>query len=61
MTGCAGSVRSKMEANLTAILDTLAAKHIPVLLSGMLAPPNLGRSIGTRSVGCLPGSARGRA
>ena len=29
-------------ANLSAILDTLAAKHIPVLLSGMLAPPNLG-------------------
>ena len=31
-----------MEANLAAILDTLAAKHIPVLLSGMYAPPNLG-------------------
>jgi acyl-CoA thioesterase-1 len=30
------------EASLSAILDTLAAKHIPVLLSGMLAPPNLG-------------------
>ena len=29
-------------ANLSAILDTLAAKRIPVLLSGMLAPPNLG-------------------
>ena len=29
-------------ANLTAILDQLAAKHIPVLLSGMYAPPNLG-------------------
>ncbi len=28
--------------NLTAILDALAAKHIPVLLSGMYAPPNLG-------------------
>ncbi len=31
-----------MEANLAAILDTLAARHIPVLLAGMLAPPNLG-------------------
>ncbi len=31
-----------MEANLTAILDQLAARHIPVLLSGMYAPPNLG-------------------
>ena len=30
------------EANLTAILDTLKAKHIPVLFSGMYAPPNLG-------------------
>jgi acyl-CoA thioesterase-1 len=34
------------EANLTAILDTLAAKHIPVLLSGMYAPPNLGPQYG---------------
>ena len=32
----------QMEANLAAILDALAAKRIPVLLSGMLAPPNLG-------------------
>jgi acyl-CoA thioesterase-1 len=31
-----------MEANLAAILDALAAKHIPVLLTGMFAPPNLG-------------------
>ena len=31
-----------MEANLTFILDTLAARHIPVLLCGMYAPPNMG-------------------
>jgi len=31
-----------MEANLAAILDALAAKHIPVLLEGMYAPPNFG-------------------
>ncbi len=31
-----------MRANLTAILDKLAARHIPVLLAGMYAPPNLG-------------------
>lgn len=31
-----------MAANLTAILDALAAKHIPVLLTAMEAPPNLG-------------------
>jgi acyl-CoA thioesterase-1 len=30
-------------ANLTAILDKLAAKHIPVLLIGMYALPNLGQ------------------
>ena len=31
-----------MAANLTAILDALTARHIPVLLTGMYAPPNLG-------------------
>lgn len=31
------------EANLAAILDTLAERHIPTLLSGMYAPPNFGR------------------
>ena len=30
------------EANLAAILDNLKARHIPVLLTGMYAPPNLG-------------------
>lgn len=34
------------EANLGAILDRLAQEGIPVLLSGMLAPPNLGREYG---------------
>lgn len=34
------------EANLAAILDALAARNIPVLLSGMLAPPNLGPQYG---------------
>jgi acyl-CoA thioesterase-1 len=34
---------AQMQANLTAILDTLAQKHIPTLLSGMYAPPNLGQ------------------
>ena len=33
---------AEMEANLAAILDALAARKVPVLLSGMLAPPNLG-------------------
>ena len=35
-----------MEANLSAILDAFAARHIPVLLSGMEAPPNLGAAYG---------------
>jgi acyl-CoA thioesterase-1 len=34
------------EANLAAILDALKAKGIPVLLTGMLAPPNLGPDYG---------------
>lgn len=36
------------EANLAAILDKLAARHIPVLLTGMRAPPNLGPEFGQR-------------
>ena len=40
--GLRGIEPSDMQANLTAILDTLAAKRLPVLLSGMEAPPNLG-------------------
>jgi acyl-CoA thioesterase-1 len=40
--GLRGLDPKAMEANLAAILDALAAKHIPVLLTGMYAPPNLG-------------------
>jgi acyl-CoA thioesterase I len=40
--GLRGLPPEDLEANLTAILDTLAAKHIPVLLTGMYALPNLG-------------------
>jgi acyl-CoA thioesterase-1 len=40
--GLRGTDPKEMEANLTAVLDAFAAKHIPVLLEGMLAPPNLG-------------------
>jgi acyl-CoA thioesterase I len=36
-----------MQANLTAILDTLAARHIPILLCGMYAPPNMGPDYAT--------------
>jgi acyl-CoA thioesterase I len=41
--GLRGVDPADTEANLTAILDGLAARHIPVLLSGMYAMPNLGR------------------
>jgi acyl-CoA thioesterase-1 len=40
--GLRGVDPSDMQANLIAILDTLPTHHIPVLLSGMYAPPNLG-------------------
>lgn len=40
--GLRGLPPSSTEKNLSAILDKLAARHIPVLLAGMYAPPNLG-------------------
>ncbi len=40
--GLRGTDPREMEQNLAAILDDLAAKKIPVLLTGMYAPPNLG-------------------
>ncbi len=46
--GLRGTDPREMQANLTAILDTLAARHIPTLLSGMYAPPNLGRDYETQ-------------
>ena len=45
--GLRGLDPKQMDANLTAILDTLAARHIPVLLSGMEALPNLGSDYDT--------------
>lgn len=44
--GLRGSDPGQMEANLGAILDTLAAHHVRVLLTGMEAPPNLGAAYG---------------
>ena len=41
--GLRGNDVGQMQANLVAILDTLDAHHLPTLLSGMLAPPNLGK------------------
>jgi acyl-CoA thioesterase-1 len=36
------------QRNLTYILNTLAAKHIPVLLTGMIAPPTMGAAYSTK-------------
>jgi acyl-CoA thioesterase-1 len=44
--GLRGLDPALMKHSLTHILDTLQAKHIPVLLSGMIAPPNLGKEYG---------------
>ena len=40
--GLRGTDPKETESNLDAILDTLKARHLPTLLSGMEAPPNLG-------------------
>ncbi len=37
----------QMRANIDAVLEGLKGRGIPVLLAGMLAPPNLGREYGT--------------
>jgi acyl-CoA thioesterase-1 len=42
--GLRGLPPELMERNLSAILDRLASRHLPVLLAGMYAPPNLGQS-----------------
>ena len=42
--GLRGLPPAQMERNIDAILDRLEARHIPVLLSGMFAPPNMGAS-----------------
>lgn len=44
--GLRGLSPRQSKANLAAILDRLAARQIPVLLAGMLAPPNLGADYG---------------
>ena len=45
--GLRGLDPGQMKRNIAAILDRLAIQHIPVLLSGMYAPPNLGTAYGT--------------
>ncbi|MEN0072756.1 MAG: arylesterase [Paracraurococcus sp.] len=45
-------------SNLAAILDRLKARDIPVLLAGMLAPPNLGAAYGREFAAVYSGLAR---
>ncbi|HEY7578329.1 MAG TPA: arylesterase [Acetobacteraceae bacterium] len=45
--GLRGVDPGEVEKNLNAILDRLAARHIPVLLAGMYAMPNLGADYAT--------------
>jgi acyl-CoA thioesterase-1 len=44
--GLRGIEPGATEANLAAILDALKARGLPVMLAGMLAPPNLGADYG---------------
>ena len=46
--GLRGIDPAVVQANLAAILDKLAARHIPVLLCGMYAPPNMGPDYAAR-------------
>jgi len=41
-----GTDPKETEANISSILDALEARHVKVLLTGMLAPPNLGTEYG---------------
>jgi len=42
--GLRGLDPARMEANLRAIIARLQNAHIPILVSGMLAPPNMGQT-----------------
>ena len=46
--------------NLAAILDALAAKRLPTMLTGMLAPPNLGADYGREFAASFSDLARER-
>jgi acyl-CoA thioesterase-1 len=47
-------------ANLAAILDALAGKNLPTMLTGMLAPPNLGAEYGREFASSFSDLARER-
>ena len=49
---------AQTQVNLDAILTTLQGKNLPVLLAGMLAPPNLGADYQKRFNGLYPALAK---
>ncbi len=53
-----GIAPEQTEANLDAILTSLQGKNVPVLLAGMMAPPNLGPDYGKRFNGLYPALAK---
>ena len=58
--GLRGLAPAATRANLNAILDRLAARGIPTLLAGMLAPPNLGAEYGREFASVYQDLARTR-
>ncbi len=58
--GLRGLTPAQMRANLVAILDTLAQRRLPVLLAGMIAPPNLGAEYGREFAAVFTDLARDR-
>jgi acyl-CoA thioesterase-1 len=58
--GLRGLPPQQVRANLSAILDRLAARNLPVLLAGMLAPPNFGAAYGREFVAVFQDLARER-
>ena len=58
--GLRGLPPQQSKANLAGILDRLARRGIPVLLAGMLAPPNLGAEYGREFAAVFHDLARER-
>ena len=58
--GLRGVAPAVTRANLAAILEKLAARKLPVLLTGMLAPPNLGAEYGREFEAVFHDLARAR-
>ena len=58
--GLRGLPPATSRANLAGILDRLAARRLPTLLAGMLAPPNLGADYGREFAAIYTGLAAER-